>query len=158
MKVFRLAVTMLALALSVPTWAQMAGADVVVDYNNPKKYIVGGVKVEGTNYFSPDQIRQITGIQEGMEITVPSEELSSVVNRLWMQRYFEDVSLAIDSLSTSRDTAFLKVSIIERPRVSKWTFSGVKSGEQKELMDRLNLRRGCEFSEYVAKTATGIIK
>jgi outer membrane protein insertion porin family len=144
--------------LAVPALAQSSGNGVVVDYNNPKKYIVGGVKVDGTNYFSPDQIRQITGIQEGMEITVPSEELSSVVTRLWMQRYFEDVSLAIDSLSASRDTAFLKVSIIERPRVSKWTFSGVKSGEQKELMDRLNLRRGGEFSEYVAKTATGIIK
>ena len=143
--------------LAVPALAQNDGKGVIVDYNNPKKYIVGGVKVEGTNYFSPDQIKQITGLQEGMEITAPSEEMTSIVNRLWLQRYFEDVELAIDSLSASRDTAFLKVSIIERPRVSKWTFSGVKSGEQKELMDRLNLRRGGEFSVYVAKTATGII-
>ena len=149
--------TMLML-LALPGMAQSAAGGVEVDYNNPKKYIVGGVKIEGTNYFSPDQIRQITGLQEGMEITVPSEEMSSIVSRLWMQRYFEDVSLAIDSLSASRDTAFLKVAIIERPRVSRWTFSGVKSGEQKELLERLNLRRGGEFSEYVAKTATGIIK
>ena len=41
MKVIRLAVTMLALALSMPSWAQTKGSDVVVDYNNPKKYIVG---------------------------------------------------------------------------------------------------------------------
>ena len=143
---------------ALPGFAQTAGSGVEVDYNNPKKYIVGGVKVEGTNYFSPNQISQLTGLQEGMEITVPSEAMSSIVSRLWAQRYFEDVSLAIDSLSASRDTAFLKVSIIERPRVSRWTFSGVKSGEQKELLERLNLRRGGEFSDYVAKTATGIIK
>ena len=57
MKVFRIAVTMIALALSMPVWAQTSGKDVVVDYNNPKKYIVGGVKVEGNTYYSSDQIR-----------------------------------------------------------------------------------------------------
>ena len=158
MKIRHIVLNLLLVLLAVPALAQNSGNGVVVDYNNPKKYIVGGVKVEGTNYFSPDQIKQITGLQKGMEITVPSQEMTSIVNRLWQQRYFEDVALAIDSLSASKDTAFLKVSIIERPRVSKWTFSGVKSGEQKELLDRLNLRRGGEFSEYVAKTATGIIK
>ena len=158
MKVRHIVLNLLFMLLALPVLAQNSGNGVVVDYNNPKKYIVGGVKIEGTNYFSPDQIKQITGLQKGMEITVPSEAMTSIVDRLWKQRYFEDVALAIDSLSASKDTAFLKVSIIERPRVSKWTFSGVKSGEQKELMDRLNLRRGGEFSEYVAATATGIIK
>ena len=158
MRVRHIVFGLLLALLALPTWAQSAGSGIEVDYNNPKKYIVGGVRIEGTNYFSPDQIRQITGLQEGMEITVPSEEMTSIVNRLWMQKYFEDVELAIDSLSASRDTAFLKVAIIERPRVSRWTFSGVKSGEQKELLERLNLRRGGEFSEYVAKTATDIIK
>ena len=129
-----------------------------MDYNNPKKYIVGGVKVEGNNYFSPDQIIQITGLQKGLEVTVPGEELSSIVNRLWHQRYFEDVAVVVDSLAPSRDTAFFKIAIIERPRVSRWTFSGVKSGEEKELQERLSLRRGGEFSEYVAKTSSDIIK
>ena len=143
--------------LSTPIWAQ-ADKGVVVDYNNPKKYIVGGVKVEGNNYFAPEQIIQITGLQKGMEVTVPGEELSSIVNRLWLQRYFEDVAVVVDSLAPSRDTAFFKIAIIERPRVSRWTFSGVKSGEEKELQDRLSLRRGGEFSEYVAKTSSDIIK
>ena len=87
-------------------------------------------------------------------MTVPGEELSSIVNRLWHQRYFEDVAIVVDSLAPSRDTAFFKIAIIERPRVSRWTFSGVKSGEEKELQERLSLRRGGEFSEYVAKTSS----
>ena len=145
------------LLLSSPVWAQ-EDKGVVVDYNNPKKYIVGGVKVEGNNYFAPEQIIQITGLQKGMEVTVPGEELSSIVNRLWLQRYFEDVAVVVDSLAPSRDTAFFKIAIIERPRVSRWTFSGVKTGEEKELQDRLSLRRGGEFSEYVAKTSSDIIK
>ena len=158
MKFRQLIFTALLLIPALTSWAQQAGQDVVVDYNNPKKYVVGGVRVEGNHYFSPEQILQITGLQKGMEVTVPGEELSSIVERLWLQRYFEDVAVVIDSLAPSRDTAFFKIAIIERPRVSRWTYSGVKSGEQKELEERLNLRRGREFSDYVAKTATEIIK
>ena len=158
MRICRTALLMLLLALTLPLRAQQSGEDIVVDYNNPKKYIVGGVKVEGTQYFSQEQILQNVALQKGMEVTVPSEDLSAIVQRLWMQRYFEDVSIAIDSIAPTRDTAFFKVSIIERPRVSRWTFSGVKSGEEKELMERLNLRRGGAFSDYVAKTSSDIIK
>ena len=154
MRFSRLATLAFAFLLALPSWAQQSGKDVVVDYNNPKKYIVGGVHVEGNEYLAPEQILQISGLQKGMEVTVPSEQMSSIVHRLWMQKYFEDVAVAIDSIAPSRDTAFFKIQIIERPRVSKWTFSGVKSGEQKELLERLNLKRGGEFSEYVAKTAT----
>ena len=151
--IISMAVLLLVTAVCV---AQSKG--VVVDYNNPQKYVIGGVTVEGNNHFSQEQILQVTGLRKGMEVTVPSETFSSIVNRLWLQKFFEDVAVSVDSIAPSRDTAFFKVSIIERPRVSRWTFSGVKSGEQKELMDRLNLRRGGEFSDYVAKTATGIIK
>ena len=148
----------LSTAFAVSVYGQRKGGGIEVDYNNPKKYIVGGVSVEGNNYLASDQIIQLTGLQKGMELTVPGEAVTSIVKRLWLQRYFEDVSMVIDSLSATRDTAYFKLCVIERPRVSRWTFSGVKSGEQKELMERLNLRRGGEFSEYVSKTATDIIK
>ena len=158
MRLYRLICLTLLLALSSPLWAQQSGADVSVDYNNPKKYIVGGVRLEGNEHFSPEQVLQLSSLQEGMEVTVPSEEMTNIVRRLWAQRFFDDVSIAIDSLVPTRDTAYFKISIIERPRVSRWTFSGVKSGEEKELQERLNFRRGGEFSEYVAKTSTDIIK
>lgn len=144
--------------LSFPAMAQLSQDEITVDYNNPRKYVVGGIEVEGNHYFSPDQIIQVSGLQKGLTVTVPGDDVSSIVDRLWLQRYFEDVAVVIDSIAPSRDTAFFKICITERPRVSRWTFSGVKSGEQKELLERLNLRRGGEFSDYVAKTATDIIK
>ena len=145
-------------AFCLPAMAQLKQSEITVDYNNPRKYVVGGVTVEGNHYFSPDQIIQVSGLQKGLSVTVPGDDVSSIVERLWFQRYFEDVAIAIDSITPTRDTAFFKICITERPRVSRWTFTGVKSGEQKELMERLNLRRGGEFSDYVAKTATDIIR
>ena len=152
-KIFALSALLFATVLS---FAQEGGVE--VDYNRPVKYKVGGVSVEGNNYFSESQIISLTGLQKGMEVTVPSEELSLIVRRLWLQGYFEDVSMEIDHLSADRDSAYLKILISERPRVSKWSFSGVKSGEKKDLQERLNLRRGGEFSDYVKKTTSDIIK
>ena len=157
MRVGRIIFFLVAAVLCIPALAQAEGDGIVVDYNNPRKYIVGGVSVEGNHYFADKQIIQLTGLQKGLEVTVPGEDISSIVNRLWLQRYFEDVAVVVDSIVPATDTAFFKISIVERPRVSRWTFSGVKTGEKKELEERLNLRRGGEFSDYVAKAASDII-
>ena len=65
MKLTRIICLFAALALTAPVWAQASGEKIEVDYNNPKKYVVGGVKVEGNHYFAPQQIIQITGLQKG---------------------------------------------------------------------------------------------
>ena len=150
----RLAIVLTAILFAGPLFAQESGVE--VDYNRPRKYVLGGIGVEGNNYFSAQQIVQITGLREGMDITVPSEEVNAVVRRLWLQRYFEDVSMNIDKVKA--DTVWFVVKVVERPRVSRWDFSGVRSGERKDLQDRLKLRRGGEYSDYVAKTSSDIIK
>ena len=91
-----------------------------------------------------------------MEITVPGDDVTGIVRRLVAQKYFEDVAVRIDSVKA--DSAWVKVVIRERPRVSRWTYTGVKSGEKKDLQERLNLRPGREFSDYVRNTSTDIIK
>ena len=68
------------------------------------------------------------------------------------------MAVEVDSLSAQRDSAWFVIRIKERPRVSRWSFSGVKSSERKDIEERLNLRRGGEFSEYVEKTSADIIK
>ena len=139
-------------------WAQSGVRGVEVDYNRPKSYVVGGVGIEGNQYFNEHQILQQVGLQKGQIITVPGEDVTSIVRRLVAQRYFEDVAVVVDSLNASADTAWFKVVVRERPRVSRWTYSGVKSGEKKDLQERLNLRPGREYSEYVKNTSIDIIK
>ncbi len=150
-------------ALALFSWgtvlrAQTGRNSIVIDYNNPRQYVVGGVGVEGNQYFNEHQILQLTGLQPGAQVTVPGEDITNIVRRLMAQRYFEDVAVVVDSLSASRDTAWFKVCIRERPRVSRWTYTGVRSGEKKDLQERLNLRPGREFSDYVKSTAIEIIK
>ena len=144
--------------LGTAAFAQTGRDGIEIDYNAPKTYVVAGVGVEGNQYFGSQQIINLTGLQKGMVVTIPGEEMSSIVERIWLQRYFEDVAMVVDSLSARRDSVWLKICIKERPRVSRWTFSGVRSGEKKDLQERLNLRAGREFSDYVKTTSVDIIK
>ena len=149
--------TLLAL-LFAPALVRAQDGGVEVDYNHPQKYIVAGISVEGNTVFGEQQIINQTGLHKGMEVIVPGEDISNVVRRLYLQRYFEDVAIEVDHLSAQRDSAWLVIRIKERPRVSRWSFSGVKTSERKDIEERLNLRRGGEFSEYVEKTSADIIK
>ena len=156
MKIGRI-LTLLALLLApIVTRAQDSGIE--VDYNHPQKYIIAGISVEGNTVFSEQPIVNQTGLHKGMTVTVPGDDIANVVRRLYLQRFFEDVSFELDSLSARQDSAWFKIRIKERPRVSRWSFSGVKSSERKDIEERLNLRRGGEFSEYVEKTSADIIK
>ena len=150
-------ISVFAMLICAFAFAQQTGFE--VDYNNPKKFIVGGVSVEGElATVSAQQIIQLTGLSKGLEVTIPGDELNSIVDRLWAQNYFEDVSLLVDSLSANRDSVYLKVALKERPRVSEWTFSGVRTSEKKDLQERLNLKRGGSYSEYIEQVSIDIIK
>ena len=118
-----------------------------VDYSSPKTYVIGGVRVSGIKYLSEEQILSVTGLTKGEKITIPSLELSDILKRVWAQRYFSDAGFFIDSLSQNRDTVWLGLHLQERPRVSRWSFSGIRSGQKSDLTERLKLKRGSELSE-----------
>ena len=96
MRLNRILCSIVALAACVSAAAQTAGSSIEVDYNNPRKYYVGGVKVNGNTYLGDQQIINLAGLQKGMEVTVPGEQVSAIVNRLWQQRYFQNVSISVD--------------------------------------------------------------
>ena len=155
-KIYRM-LSLLAAVLVLPQSLLAQNEVPEFNYGTPKKYVVGNVVVEGNTYFSDNQIVQLSGLYKGASVTVPGDDISNVLNRLWAQRYFRDVAVTADSISAVGDSIYLKIAIKERPRVSRWSYSGVKSGERKDIMERLNLRRGGEFSDYVAKTSCDII-
>lgn len=135
-----------------------AAAQVEVDYNRPQQYYVGGVKVEGSTYFGQEQVAAQSGLFKGRKVTVPGDDIAGAIQRLLARNYFEDVAIYVDSLNAAGDSAYFRIALRERPRMSGWYFTGIKSGDKKELNERLGFRRGGDFSEYTRTTAEGIIK
>ena len=155
---FRRIICLTALLLSPLAALSQSGEGVEVDYARPAKYIVGGVSAKGNTYYSGDQIVQLSGLTVGQKVTVPGEEVSAIVRKLWSRKIFDDIAIGIDHLSADRDSAWFVITVKERPRVSYWSFSGVKSSERKDLQEKLGLRRGTGFNEYVDKTSRDLIK
>ncbi len=148
------------LALSLlPAMAQEPGVvPVEVDYNNPQTYVVGGIRISGTKYLGESQLLSVLGIRPGDVLTVPGDDISSAVKRIWLQGAASTLGFYVDSLSASRDTAWFRLDIQERPRVITWNYRGVKNSERDDLKDKLNLRRGAQLSEYVKASSVKTIK
>jgi len=131
-------------------------SNIVVDYANPKGYILADVDIKGVNFISKEQILAITGLVIGERVEIPGDEWASVVRRLMMQRFFSDVGAYVDSIKS--DSVYVSIHLIERPRVSQWDYTGVKKGERQDLDDRLKLRRRSELSDFILKSSCDIIK
>lgn len=130
-----------------------------IDYTKPKEYIIGGIKVKGVEYLSEEQIISSTGLAKGDKIVIPSQELSDALKRVVAQRYFSNATIKIDSLSAQKDSVWLALELVQRPRVSRWIINGVRSGQRSDIQDRLKLLgRGTPLSDYVIQSSTDIIK
>ncbi len=132
--------------------------DITVDFNSPATYVVGGLEISGLKYLSKNQISAVLGLSVGDSVTVPGQEISDALRRIWLQGAASDIGFYIDSIVPTRDTAFFRLELTELPRVLKWDYRGAKKGEKDDLKDRLNLRRGGQLSEYVKESSVDVIK
>lgn len=146
------------LLAAFPFTSSAQNKDVIVDYNNPKEYIIGKIRVEGNTYYEDPLIISVSGLELGQKVTIPGETLSDIVRNMWKQQYLDEVSLDIDGLSENGDSVYLCLNVREKPRLSMVNFTGVKSGEKKELLERLRLRKGSFFTEYESSVADNIIR
>lgn len=112
-----------------------------IDYANPRKFEIGGITVSGTTRTDRQAIRIISGLTVGEEIMVPGEQISEAIKNLWKQELFSDVSISATKILG--DKLFLDIHVEERPRLSKFRFTGrLKKGEVDDIRDKIKLVRG----------------
>ena len=114
--------------------AQQAGAD------EPKKYELGGITISGARYLDPNTLIGLTGLRVGDAITIPGEEIGKSIRKLWAQGILGDVSVAVARIEGNK--IFLDYNLKERPRLSKFTFTGIPKGQTEDLTKKIALIRG----------------
>ncbi|TGE17159.1 outer membrane protein assembly factor BamA [Hymenobacter elongatus] len=136
---FFLFLTVLALggAICVPNaWAQTptaAGAE-------PQRYELAGITVSGASYLDTNTLIGLTGLKIGDPISIPGEEIGKAIRRLWDQGILGDVSVSTTRIEGTR--IFLDFNLKERPRLSKFEFTGISKGQADELKNKIKLIRG----------------
>ncbi len=127
-----------------------------IDYARPQKYEIGGVVVEGAKYVDGSMLSMIAGLRVGETISIPGDEISNGIRKIWEQGLFEDV--AVNATDFVGNKVFLQIVIKEKPRVSKFSFKGVKKSEADEIRNKINLSRGDIATEHLLTKTTRIIE
>ncbi|PID94287.1 MAG: outer membrane protein assembly factor BamA [Bacteroidetes bacterium] len=111
-----------------------------IDYMSPKKYLLGGITISGVQYLDENVLKMVSGLSVGMELQIPGEEVTRAIENLWDQGLFEDIQISATHIV--EDQIFLTISLVERPRLSKFAIKGVKKSEADNLRDEINIIRG----------------
>ena len=101
MKLMRKIFTLLVVILCIKASAQMPYYQ--QNYEVPKKYILGGVEMEGAVYLDKDiLIHNIAGLTIGQTINMPGEEISRAIENLWRQHFFSDLQVIITKIEEDK--------------------------------------------------------
>ena len=121
----------------------------------PRLYYLRNVNIHGVKYLNHDILRSASGLVPGDSVYLPGAFVQNAANRLWMQRYFEDIQIGA---TIEGDSVDLEVMLKERPRVINWAIKGVAKGKAADLISELKLKRGHELSDYVLDKNSKLIK
>ena len=59
-----------------------------IDYSNPKSYEIGGIMVKGADNLNNSTLITISGLTVGENITIPSDNISQAILKLWKEGLF----------------------------------------------------------------------
>ena len=127
-----------------------------IDYARPQEYEIGGITVEGAKYVDATMLSLIANLRVGDRVAIPGDAIASGIRKIWDQGLFEDVSINV--IDFVGDKVFLQIVIKERPRVSKFSFSGIKKSEADEIRNKINLSRGDIATDHLLTKTTRIIE
>ena len=127
-----------------------------IDYSSPREYEIGGIVVDGAKYVDGSMLSMIADLRVGNTIKIPGDDISRAIRKIWEQGLFEDV--AINATNFVGNKVFLQICIKERPRVSKFSFKGIKKSEADDIRNKINLSRGDIATDHLLTKTTRIIE
>jgi outer membrane protein insertion porin family len=116
-----------------------------ISYENGKKYILAGLEVTGLQSYNEQTVKTYTGLREGQPITIPGDEISQIINKLWSLELFTDVEFYITRIDG--DNIYLELHIEERPTLSEVTIYGVKRRKVDDLINDTDLKKGKKITQ-----------
>lgn len=124
-------------------------------YEDGKSYILGGLDVTGLQSYNEQTVKTYTGLRVGQPITLPGEQISEVIKKLWGLELFSEIDIFITNIE--ENTVFLELNIIERPTLTNVKFYGVKKGKVESLIKDTDLKKGKKITESLISNSKNYI-
>lgn len=117
----------------------------------PKKYSIGGIRIEGAENSDKNVIRLLSGFVEGESITIPGDKITDAIKILWKQSLFESIEIYKEKVIGN--DVFLVIKVVERPRLSKFAFKGdVRKSDADDIRNKIRLMKERVITDYMLGT------
>ncbi|HER08927.1 MAG TPA: outer membrane protein assembly factor BamA, partial [Bacteroides sp.] len=128
----------------------------VMDYENPRDYIIAGIQVSGIEYIQKEVLISISGLKVGNTITLPGDDITDVLKKFWSQGLFADAKITASQIRN--DSVWLDIFLTEQPRMSRLELKGISKSEQTDVTEKINLRTGQQVTADIMDNTRRIIK
>ncbi|MFY0600366.1 MAG: outer membrane protein assembly factor BamA [Cyclobacteriaceae bacterium] len=120
-----------------------------INYSSPKEFEIADIEVKGVEFLDNNALISLSGLRVGDKIKIPGENISSAIKKLWKQGIIGNVSIYANKVEDNK--VWLTIELTERPRLTKYEFTGVNKSQEGELKDKIDLVRGKVLTDVVIK-------
>ncbi len=132
--------------LVLTTQAQILGD---VNYTRPKQYVIADITVSGIQFLDPNSMISVSGLKIGDRITIPGDEISTAIRKIWALSIVGDVDIQASKIEGEK--IWLNIHMTERSRLAKFVFKGIRKGESDALTDKIKLIKGKIVTDALIK-------
>ena len=127
----------------------------VLDYSNPKEYVIADITISGIKYIQEPVLISLSGLKPGNTIVLPGDDVTRVLNKFWEQGLFSDIKISASKIRG--DSVWIDLYMLERPRMLRLEFEGVSKTESQDLQEKINLTSGQQITDDIIDNTKRII-
>nr|WP_148256185.1 POTRA domain-containing protein [Lacinutrix sp. 5H-3-7-4] len=127
-----------------------------LSYANSKTYTIADITVKGNTSFSEQTIVTYSGLRKGADISIPGEEISNAVKKLWTSNLFSDIEVYL--IKVEDGAAYLEIRLSDLPELNTLKIEGVKNSKKEALIKENNLQKGVKVTENLITTTKNYIQ
>jgi outer membrane protein insertion porin family len=121
-----------------------------------KSYILDSISVRGIKTFNSQTVISYSGLRKGQEISLPGEEVSAVISKLWGLDLFSDINFYVTKVENN--SVSVEIDIEELPTLTDVKINGLKKGSVESLIKDTELTAGKKLSEsFLTNTKNYIV-
>ncbi|MCH1432777.1 MAG: outer membrane protein assembly factor BamA [Flavobacteriaceae bacterium] len=110
-----------------------------------RTYVVDSIKVSGLKSFNAQTVISYSGLRKGQKISVPGEQVSEIINKLWGLELFSDINFYATKVNGEKID--LEIEIEELPTLTDVKVNGLKKGKIETIIKDTELTAGKKLSE-----------
>lgn len=155
-RIFGLRLVFLSMVLTYLSVSHTLAQQENIEYSRITEYEIGGLRIEGTEFLDPNALLSLTGLKVGDRVKVPGDDLSNAIKKIWKHGLVADASIYQEKIEDGK--IYLVIELRERPRMSRFEFSGITKTQQTDLSETLALFRGKVLTDAILKNTENTVR